>query len=158
MHRFLFFIVSVFFITAFSSSAEARDPCPKIYQPVCALTTDGTTKTFGNFCEAKHATIISQGQCPTKPKPAAACPKNYAPICGLSPVGNEKTYSNMCELRNQEGDAIYKGACTTKATSTQCPRNFAPVCGSKARVQKTYSNDCYRKKAGANFVSQGACR
>ena len=38
---------------------------PQIYEPVCAVTPDGTERTFSNSCFAscENATVIAEGEC-----------------------------------------------------------------------------------------------
>ena len=38
-----------------------------------------------------------------------------------------------------------------------CTEQYAPVCGRIGGVDKTYSNQCFARVAGAQIISQGSC-
>ena len=38
-----------------------------------------------------------------------------------------------------------------------CPEVYIPVCGTVAGVQKTFSNECFARGAGATNIMPGAC-
>jgi hypothetical protein len=40
---------------------------------------------------------------------------------------------------------------------TVCTEQYAPVCGRLNKVEKTYSNQCYARAAGAEVIAQGPC-
>jgi len=169
----LFFTVLVVIL---ASEAAADDACPRNYAPICGLDKSGNEKTYSNMCQLKdqHGDAIYKGTCRNTPASQASCPRNYSPVCGATAsttarFGAEErtTYSNDCERKKANARLLYSGQCKNPpANQTACPANYAPVCGQTASTNsrfgagtnKTYSNDCQRRKANARLLYNGRCR
>ncbi|MCF6292633.1 MAG: hypothetical protein L3J04_04475 [Robiginitomaculum sp.] len=176
MIRVLLVSSFVILFAAFASKAVADDPCPQNYAPICGLDKSGNEKTYSNMCQLRdqHGDAIYKGKCRNTPTNQASCPRNYSPVCGATAsttarFGAEKrtTYSNDCERKKANARLLYNGQCRNPpANQTACPANYAPVCGQTASTNsrfgagtnKTYSNDCQRRKANARLLYNGRCR
>jgi hypothetical protein len=85
--------------------------CPKIYQPVCARTGGGQTRTFPNACtaEASGFRAYSPGAC-QQSAPDRVCPQVYLPVCAR--IGGQlATYPNDCIAGAQGAQVVRKGPC-----------------------------------------------
>lgn len=123
--------------------------CPQVFQPVCGL--DG--KTYPNRCraDAEHVVVAHQGECedgyggsgsgePGEPCGGIAgirCPEGQT--CEL-PAG-------QCRGRDLQGECVPR--------PEMCPEVYDPVCACDGN---TYSNDCFRRRAGVQKAHDGKCR
>jgi hypothetical protein len=137
----------------------------------------------GSFCEFPPGTcdiVDNQGTCVEVPE---LCPDVFDPVCGCDGV----TYSNDCERRRAMAQKAHDGPCEDRVCGgiagipcpdgffcefppgtcdiadnqgacveipEACPRIFDPVCGCDG---VTYSNDCERRRAGAQKAHDGPC-
>lgn len=111
--------------------------CPQIFKPVCGL--DG--KTYGNACEAHaaHVVIAHEGEC--------------GKVCG-GIAGKPCPEGQFCELPAGEcRGRDLQGLCVPKPEI--CTTEYDPVCGCD---EVTYSNDCFRRMAGAQKDHDGPCK
>jgi hypothetical protein len=111
--------------------------CPEVWDPVCGC--NGVT--YGNRCEAAAAgaNVAAEGECPQ------AC----GGIAGIPCYGEDQFCEfpdGTCQIADNQGVCV--------PVPDVCPLVFDPVCGCDG---KTYSNDCFRQKAGVSKDHDGPC-
>ena len=112
--------------------------CPKQGPKACGC--DGTT--YANECELLKAGVrqVRKGDCGPDSKGAKVCSNN--PDC----TGT----GELCEL--PAGTCGGTGRCIV--APDVCQNVLAPVCGCD---NKTYRNDCERRRAGVSLKAAGEC-
>ena len=146
-----------------SPAAEDSCGCTKQYAPVCVTDTDGTSRQFGNDCEAMCAGYESyaDGQCLSAPAPSPApicqCTREYSPVC-VSSDGVGTTFSNMClaECDGYTRHDTEDGECP----GCDCSEMYQPVCvwGDRG-TSTTFGNACLAECAGnsRDGMEEGEC-
>lgn len=105
------------------------------------------------------------------------CPSYYHPVCGEQ-SGNQAVYQNICTMnaagasfvqwkscgyasqnytQNYTHNWNYQRPVYTQPVSL-CSQDYNPVCASVNGYKKSYSNACFARKAGADFLNSGACK
>ena len=95
--------------------------CPRDYNPVCARTGDGKTKTFSNKCMASGATIISQGPCPSRRPTGPKCPEGSIRAQGglCVPTGPGTSRCEQGFLKNNRGICV-----PARPGTSRCEQGF----------------------------------
>jgi hypothetical protein len=100
-------------ILAMADMAQAAPLCPRLYKPVCGVTSASGIATYTNSCEAKKAgaTVLHEGKCQGPGQ--ARCPHiAIHPVCAKNiKTGIEKTYDNLCWAEKDWASFVHNGRC-----------------------------------------------
>ncbi|KAF9425561.1 hypothetical protein BGZ94_007431 [Podila epigama] len=99
------FSASVSALPANSASNKCYYLCTMEYDPICATSKTGVSRSFPNACGfASHNCnnptnmflFLSRGEC--RVECPTACSDDISPVCAFSKIGS-KTFSNICEYK-----------------------------------------------------------
>ncbi|KAF9929256.1 hypothetical protein FBU30_001738 [Linnemannia zychae] len=139
--------------------------CSAVFEPVCAHSKNGNTRTFSNACELDNYNcryprdnfaIFTNSSCENAPAPAPKC--DFAcltvddPVCAIIKDGGKRTFSNSCQLQlynclrpNDQAFLVDNSACSPPeiACDIDCKEIGGPVCAiSKNGRTHTFNNSC----------------
>jgi len=87
---------------------------------------------------------------------------NYSSVCT-----KELRYCSNGSAMPRDADCTWRSDLCSPSSSTTCTNEYSPVCGQtyscsggycSQNISQTYMNMCYLQKAGASYLSNGACQ
>lgn len=122
------------------------DECPKQGPPFCGC----NGKTYANECELLKAGVA--------PRKRGACGQGEGNSGNQGKPGGGGSCQTDQDCKTGQFCGFAAGTCAAPGSCEvrpeACTREFQPVCGCD---NKTYPNDCERRRAGVSLKSAGEC-